>query len=86
MDMSFLLVGLICLVVVAFLGILLRSFLKYITPSQVLLFGIELTLAGGIFIIGLTDILQGSEIVGMFLVLIGLLFSVIGFFSQSNKE
>lgn len=86
MDMSLLFIGLICLVFAAVLGILLMSLLRYITPAQILLFGIELTLAGGIFIIGMKDILDGSEIIGVFLVLIGLLLSVTGFFKKSCKE
>lgn len=60
---------------------------QIIKPDIVIrILGIELTVVGGIFIIGLGDVLNGSVNIGLILVIIGLLISVIGFFLKNDKE
>lgn len=86
MVMSLLLVVLICIAVVAVLGILLKGYLKDKSSTQILLLGIELTVVGGIFIIGGNDVIKGIADIGLIFVITGLFISVFGFFQKNNKE
>ena len=84
-----------CIIIVAVLGIFLKkggysdtikSYLKKKTSAQILLLGIELTLVGGIFIIGLKDELDSIVAFGIILVIIGLITSILGFFLKNEME
>lgn len=78
--MSIIFIVPICIVLVAVLGI----FMKNKSSKKILLLGIELTLVGGIFVIGLNNVIHGSEGFGLILVIVGLLLSLFGFFLNND--
>jgi len=74
--------------IVLFLGVLsfiLYPFLKKgntITPIQIMLFGIELTLFGGVLVIHTGALMGGLEYIFLFL---GLIVTIMGFFAKQNS-
>jgi hypothetical protein len=89
--MIFNLITILSICIVA--GILLIKYAKNKSSSQIMLLAIELTIVGGMLIIGLDNFAdfgkQGNgsiKIGGLILIIIGFLISVLGFFMKNDKE
>jgi hypothetical protein len=77
-----LLIVLICIVAVAVLWIFQKGYLRDKSSNQILLLGIELTVFGGILIIGGNNVIYGIADIGLIFAIIGLITSVFGFFKK----